>query len=73
MDDADVASPLPPFSEWKSFRHERPNPLHSRRRLRAAGKKCFAKGTNNPPICFTAVRFFRKTLEFCVFISRTSN
>ncbi|WP_313805701.1 hypothetical protein [Sphingobium sp.] len=38
-----------------------------------AGKKCFAKGTNNRRICFTAVRFFQKSLEFCVLISRALN
>ncbi|MFB9048817.1 hypothetical protein ACFFV8_08855 [Sphingobium indicum] len=73
MDDADVASPLNPLSEWKCVRHQRPHRLHPNHRTCAAGKKCFGMGTNNPTICFTAVRFFRESLEFCVLISQTLN
>lgn len=68
MDDADVASPFPLLSR----RHRR-KPLPPVTAEAPAGKKCFAKGTNNRRICFTAVRFFPKSLEFCVLISQTLN
>ncbi|MCB4860747.1 MULTISPECIES: hypothetical protein [Sphingobium] len=73
MDDADVASPLTPFQNGNASGMTARVAFHSRRRPRAAGKKCFAKGTNDQRICFTAVRFFRKSLEFCVLISLTPN